>query len=56
VFGDKTGDGVAPPLFGSNVSKIKEMFQTNAPVVKSDLHHQAPEVEKSPESKRKKTV
>ena len=42
-------------LFGSNVSKIKEMFQTNAPVVKSDLHHQAPEVEKSPESKRKKT-
>jgi hypothetical protein len=31
------------------------MFQTNAPVVKSDLHHQAPEVEKSPESKRKKT-
>lgn len=44
-------------LFGSNVSKIKEMFQSNAPPPssKTDLHHHPPDVEKSPESKRKKT-
>lgn len=42
-------------LFGSNVSKIKEMFQTNIPAPKLETLHQTSEVEKSPEIKRKKT-
>ncbi|XP_052079694.1 uncharacterized protein LOC127717874 isoform X3 [Mytilus californianus] len=42
-------------LFGSNVSKMKELFQVNMPHDKQELHHRAQEVEKSPESKRKKT-
>lgn len=43
-------------LFGSNVSKIKEMFQANAPPpTKSEMHHNPPDAEKSPESKRKRT-
>ncbi|CAC5423601.1 PPP1R9 [Mytilus coruscus] len=42
-------------LFGSNVSKMKELFQVNMPHDKQELHQRAQEVEKSPESKRKKT-
>ena len=47
-----------PALFGSNVSKIKEMFQANAPPslkVDQYSHHSQPDVEKSPEIKRKRT-
>ncbi|XP_071148023.1 neurabin-1-like isoform X4 [Mytilus edulis] len=42
-------------LFGSNVSKMKELFQVNKPHDKQEIHHRAQEVEKSPEIKRKKT-